>query len=111
MNTNKYIKALVVYLTWLFIGGIFSSWGIDQFIMASMGGVFTPPTLWLFCRDLGFIIFPLLAILGGIPTVLQILRRRPWRLVAVVSILIYILIWLIFMTIVVWGPPAFGWSW
>lgn len=111
MNKNNIINALLFYLLWLFFGGAFSSWMIEQFLMASIGGVFEPPALWSFARDLGMITLPLLSIFGGAPAAIQIIRKRPWKKVAVVSLLTYLAIHLALMTIVIWGPPLWGWTW
>jgi hypothetical protein len=111
VDVKNNVAGLAFFLFWFLFGGAVAAWTADLFIMASMGGVFEPPAIWSFARDIGLTVLPILLVFGGAPAAIQIMRRRPWRMAAVVAFAICATTWLVLMVVVVWGPPLWGWSW
>ena len=76
MNVKNKITGLVFFFLWFLVGVGITDWTTDLFIMASMGGVFQPPAIWSFARDLGLMALPILLVFGGAPAAIQIMRSR-----------------------------------
>ncbi|WP_338466245.1 hypothetical protein RXV95_11810 [Novosphingobium sp. ZN18A2] len=104
-------QAILFFAGWFLLGAAVATATLWEFVIASIGGVFDPPVVWTLARDIGSLVLPLLLSLGGIPAAVQIWRRRPWKMAALVSLATCALAWFVFVFLVLWAPGVFGWTW
>ncbi|WP_458878549.1 hypothetical protein [Arenibacterium sp. CAU 1754] len=78
---------------------------------AFMGGVSTPPSIWLRVHWFGMTWLPALFLLGGLPTAIQALRGRDFRNILLVSIGTFSILWVLVIATIFWLPGVLGWNW
>jgi len=108
---RKRILALTFFAAWFLMGAIIGGMIAGSFVIASLGGVFEPPAIWKFARDLGITVLPFLLMFGGVPAAIQIWRGRRWEPAAAVSFIICGISCLVLIVVVKRGPELFGWTW
>ena len=99
------------FFTWFFFGGFLGLATFVMFLMAAIGGVSTPPGIWIIFWGLGLVGLPVLLALGGLPAAIQISHGNPWKKTARISFAVCIASWVVIAGIVFLGPSIFGWSW
>jgi hypothetical protein len=99
------------FLAWFFVGGILGLATFTMFLMAAMGGVSTPPGIWMIFWSLGLVALPFLLALGGLPAAIQMSNGKEWRKTALMSLAVCITSWVVIAGVVFLGPSILGWSW
>ncbi|KPK12687.1 MAG: hypothetical protein AMJ68_01195 [Acidithiobacillales bacterium SG8_45] len=79
--------------------------------MYSMGGIYDPPAIWSFFRDVGLTVMPIMLVFGGLPAAIQIAKGRAWKTIALLSFASCAITYVIIQVVVVWGPSIWGWWW
>ena len=104
-------KAIGFFLVWFIAGGLLGLMTFLIFLMAAIGGVSTPNSIWLIFWALGTYILPILLALGGLPAAIQIAQGEEHKKTALITLAVSVTSWLVLAGIVFLGPPIFGWSW
>jgi len=99
------------FFLWFFVGGLLALMTFVMFLMAAVGGVSTPPGIWMIFWGLGLVALPVLLALGGLPAAVQISHGREWKKTALITLAVCIASWVVIAGIVFFGPSIFGWSW
>ena len=99
------------FFSWFFVGGLLALATFVMFLMAAIGGVSTPPGIWVIFWGLGLVGLPVLLALGGLPAAIQISHGNEWKRTALISLAVCITSWVVIVGVVFLGPSIFGWSW
>jgi hypothetical protein len=112
-NTTRSARAdgFRFFLAWFVAGGSVALVTSVMFVIAGIGGVWTPPDTWVIFHRLGMIVLPFLLTLGGVPAAIQIARGHAWKKTALIAFAMCVTSWLVLVGVVFLGPSVFGWSW
>ena len=99
------------FLAWFCVGGFLGLATFMMFLMAAIGGVSTPPGIWMIFWGLGLVPLPVLLALGGLPAAIQISHGDAWKKTAYISLAVCVASWVVIVGVVFLGPSIFGWSW
>ena len=99
------------FLKWFLVGALVAALTYVVLAIAAIGGVSTPPDIWVLCISLGMVVLPFLLMLGGVPAAIQIARGREWKRAAKIAFVMCAASWLVIVGVVFLGPFIFGWKW
>ena len=100
------------FLAWFLVGGFVGLLTFVFLMFAAMGGVWTPPGVWLFFLSIGTLVLPIMLALGGLPAAIQIAQgQATWKRTARISLAVCVTSWVVVVGVVFLGPSVFGWSW
>ena len=105
------LKGLGFLLGWGVVGWTVTSLTLRHFFPYLLVGNFAPPKVFWVSLHLGIYLMPIVLIFGGLPAAIQLMRGRPWKVAALVSFAICLIIWAVPTFIVVLGPSIWGWVW